>query len=121
MLLILQYPQGHWDFVKGHVEEADLSLEETALRELDEETGIDDVEISPGFQTRTQYEFTHKGNLIKKQVHWFLGQTEEMSVKLSHEHEGYLWLSWDEAYEQLTFENSKRVLKMAREHYDNHR
>ena len=117
MLLILQYPQGHWDFVKGHVEDEDLSLEYTALRELAEETGIDDVELVPGFQTRTEYQFSHKGVVIDKQVHWFLGDTEEMVVKLSHEHVGFLWLSWDDAMEQLTFENSKRVLAAAREYY----
>jgi 8-oxo-dGTP pyrophosphatase MutT (NUDIX family) len=119
MLLILQYPQGHWDFVKGHVEESDPSLELTALRELAEETGIDDAALVPGFQTRTQYQFHHKGEEIHKQVHWFLAETDEMIVKLSNEHVGFLWLSWDDAMEQLTFENSKRVLAAAKEHYGN--
>jgi len=118
MLLILQYPQGHWDFVKGHVEQDDESFEITALRELAEETGIDSATLVPNFQTRTEYQFTHKGEVIDKQVHWFLAETDEMIVKLSSEHVGFLWLSWNDAMEQLTFDNSKRVLSAAKDHYE---
>ena len=39
-VLLLQYPQGHWDLPKGHVEEADGNYQITAERELGEETGI---------------------------------------------------------------------------------
>lgn len=117
MLLVLQYPQGHWDFVKGHVEQ-DESFEDTALRELAEETGIDTAILIPNFQRRTQYEFTHKGEIIHKEVHWFLAETDEMIVKLSNEHIGFLWLSWNDAMQQLTFDNSKNVLAAAKEHYE---
>ena len=117
MLLVLQYPQGHWDFVKGHVEQ-DESFEDTALRELAEETGIDTATLIPNFQRRTQYEITHKGELIHKEVHWFLAETDEMIVKLSNEHIGFLWLSWNDAMQQLTFDNSKNVLAAAKEHYE---
>ena len=33
-ILLLQYPQGHWDFPKGHVEESDTDRRDTAAREL---------------------------------------------------------------------------------------
>ncbi|DAC50302.1 MAG TPA: NUDIX domain-containing protein [Candidatus Thalassarchaeaceae archaeon] len=117
-ILLLQYPQGHWDFVKGHIEDADTSLQLTALRELTEETGIESASIVPGFQSRTQYQFTHKGEEIEKQVHWFIAETDEMVVNLSHEHIGFLWLSWDDALEQLTFENSKNVLMAAKQYIE---
>ena len=105
-ILVLQYPQGHWDFVKGHVEDSDTSLQKTALRELLEETGIQSANIIPGFQLRTEYQFSRKGNQISKQVHWFIAETDEIVVNLSNEHIGFLWLSWDEALDQLTFDNS---------------
>ena len=37
--LILKYPSGHWDFVKGNIEEGEKE-KETVKRELFEETGI---------------------------------------------------------------------------------
>ena len=40
-VLLLQYPQGHWGFPKGHYESSDGAYQRTALRELEEETGID--------------------------------------------------------------------------------
>ena len=43
--LILHYPGGHLDFAKGHVEKGEERAEKrTALRELEEETGIKTVE-----------------------------------------------------------------------------
>ena len=40
-VLLLQYPQGHWSFPKGHIEELDSDHFSTAQRELLEETGIE--------------------------------------------------------------------------------
>ena len=113
-VLLLQYPQGHWGFVKGHYEEADGSYQQTALRELREETGIEDVRMVPDFEMRTEYVFTRKGREVRKQVFWYAAETDVVVVTLSHEHTGHLWLSWDEAAEQLTFDNSRNVLAAAR-------
>ena len=46
--LLLNYPQGHWDFVKGKVEQGETPYE-TASRETKEETGISDIEFIDGF------------------------------------------------------------------------
>jgi len=54
--LLLNYPQGHWDFVKGKVEEGE-TLHETALRETKEETGISDIEFIDGFEESVEYDF----------------------------------------------------------------
>ena len=49
LFLLLHYPTGHWDFVKGKIEK-DESAQITAIRETKEETGITDVEFIEGFQ-----------------------------------------------------------------------
>ncbi|GIR00514.1 MAG: hypothetical protein CM15mP9_2170 [Methanobacteriota archaeon] len=56
-ILLLQYPQGHWDFPKGHVEEGDADKRATAARELKEETGISDAVFIDDFQYRTALQF----------------------------------------------------------------
>ena len=53
---------------------------------------------------------------IDKQVFWYIASTNQLEVKLSHEHTNYLWLSLDDAEEQLTFAQEKEVLRSAREH-----
>ena len=42
--LLLNYPTGHWDFIKGGIEDGE-SLHQTAIRETKEETGITDIEF----------------------------------------------------------------------------
>ena len=112
-VLLLQYPQGHWDLPKGHVESTDLDNFETAKRELEEETGITEFEFVDGFKYRTEYDFKHKGKIRSKQVFWYLATTEKMSISLSKEHRDYMWLDWPQAIELVTHEKTKGVITMA--------
>jgi len=115
-ILLLQYPQGHWDFPKGHIEAEDSNHKATAARELAEETGISDIEFIDGFEYRTVYDFRHKGKRIDKQVFWYIAETETMTVKISHEHREHLWLEWESAMSQLTHDESRGILTAARLH-----
>ena len=112
-VLLLQYPQGHWSYPKGHVEGEEDHFQ-TARRELKEETGINEVEIDSGWSHRTEYTFQKKGKPVEKQVFWYIASTNQLEVKLSHEHTNYLWLSFDDAEDQLTFEQEKSLLREAR-------
>ena len=85
-VLLLQYPQGHWDLPKGHVETDDDDRRSTMLRELAEETGITQVAVLEGFVERSEYSFRHKGKRQNKEVYWYVAETEQMNVELSHEH-----------------------------------
>ena len=115
-VLLLQYPQGHWSFPKGHVEPGEENHHITASRELVEETGISQIAINDSWMSRTEYTFQRKGRKIPKQVYWYLAETSELDVSLSHEHINYLWLDFDEAEAQLTFEQEKSTLRSARKH-----
>ncbi len=115
-VLLLQYPQGHWDLPKGHVETKDENRIETAKRELMEETGIDDLNFIDGFEFRTEYTYQHKGKNRDKEVWWFIANTDEIDVILSHEHRDYLWLEWEQAIEQITHDEGKGVLRAAKEY-----
>ena len=112
--LLLNYPQGHWDFIKGKVEEGETP-HETALRETKEETGISDIEFIDGFEESVEYDFRFKKENIHKKVIFFLAKTNEKNIKLSHEHNDYLWLEYNDALKKTTFENAKNVLTKANE------
>ena len=113
-VLLLQYPQGHWSFPKGHVEESDSDHFSTASRELLEETGISKVSLIEGWSSRTEYSFFLKGVPTSKQVFWYLAETDELNVKLSHEHTNYMWLIFDEAIQQVTFDQEVELLNSAK-------
>jgi len=112
--LLLNYPQGHWDFVKGKIEQNETS-HETALRETKEETGITNIEFVDGFEESVEYDFRFKKENIHKKVIFFLAKTNEKNIKLSHEHSDYLWLEYNDALKKTTFENAKNVLTKANE------
>ena len=113
--LLLNYPQGHWDFIKGKVEQ-DETPHETALRETKEETGISDIEFIDGFEESVEYNFRFKNEDIHKKVIFFLAKTETLqTVSLSHEHNDYLWLAYNDALKKTTYGNAKNVLSKANE------
>ena len=113
--LLLNYPQGHWDFVKGKVE-LNETPHETAIRETKEETGISDIEFIDGFEQSVEYDFRFKKEDIHKKVIFFLAKTNEKKIKLSHEHNDYLWLEYNDALKKTTFANAKNVLSKANEY-----
>lgn len=110
--LLLQYEAGHWGFPRGLIEKGE-TLEETAKREIEEETGIKNLKFLPGFKETIKYFFKWRGKNILKFVTYLLAQTKEKRVSLSFEHKDFEWLPYKEALEKLTFENSKEVLKKA--------
>jgi len=116
--LLLRYPTGsrrpnpYWDLPKGHIEKEEKA-EDTAKRETAEETGLKDIKIMEGFKETIKYFFRWEGKNIFKFVVFYLAETETKDVKISGEHIGYKWLSYEEALEQLTFKNAKEILKKA--------
>jgi len=109
LFLLLHYPSGHWDFVKGKMEEGE-SPHETAIRETKEETGIRDVKILDNFEEWIQYNFQFQGELVRKKVVFFLGETKTKDVKISHEHLNYTWMDFTTSMEKITFNNAKTIL-----------
>ena len=112
LFLLLNYPSGHWDFVKGKMEK-DETIHETAIRETKEETEIVDVEFLDNFEEWIEYNFQYKGELVHKKVVFFLAKTNTKNVEISHEHLDYTWVDYNTAMEKTTFDNAKTVLTKA--------
>jgi len=111
--LLLHYKAGHWGFPKGHVEQGETE-EQTMRREVCEETTIEQIKIIPGFRQETKYFFRRGNETVFKEVSFYLVEALGGNVKISHEHQGFEWLSFEKALERLTFENTKNVLEKAR-------
>ena len=116
--LLLNYPSGHWDFVKGKMENGE-DTKTTALRETKEETGITNIDFYDGFEEEIEYYFRIEGEEIHKKVIFFLASTKTTDVKLSHEHLNFIWLNFDHALEKTTYENAKNLLKKSKDFLDN--
>ncbi len=105
-LLIKNKRSTHWGFPKGHIEKGETK-EETALREVLEETGLH-LKLIDGFETVSKYKIQNK---IEKQVSIFVGTTTDTVTKIQKEEiEDYIWLTLDRALSLLKFENDKEIL-----------
>ena len=112
LFLLLHYPSGHWDFVKGKMEQGE-STHQTAIRETKEETGITDILFVENFEEWIEYNFKYQGKLVQKKVVFFLAETKTEEIKISHEHSGYTWMDYNSSMEKTTFDNAKTVLTKA--------
>ena len=107
--LLLNYPQKHWDFVKGKIEKNE-EPRETARREAEEETGITDFKFIDGFEEYIEYDFRFKNEDVHKKVIFFLAKTDTKKIRLSDEHFDSAWLGYNDALKKITHENAKNVL-----------
>ena len=110
--LLLNYAAGHWDFVKGNVEQNETE-KQTVSRELQEETGITDAQFIDGFRESINYFYRRQGLTVSKEVVFFIIESQTGKVKLSFEHIGFIWLDYQRALEKLSFRNAKDVLHKA--------
>lgn len=108
-LLIKNRRSAHWGFPKGHIEQGE-TLEQTALREVLEETGLH-INIIDGFSCVSKYKIRDK---IDKTVTIFVGTTSDTSTVIQREEiEDFIWLTYDKAMNLLKFENDKNILESA--------
>ena len=109
-LLIKAKDNGYCGFPKGHVE-MNESEEETAFRETWEETSIN-VQINNEFRYEISYQMDN-GNL--KTVVYFLANFQKQTPKRNKDFEDfeYLLLTFDNALQKLSFENTRQMLKAA--------
>ena len=115
--LLLHYEGGHWDFVKGHVERNETERE-TVLRETQEEAGLTDLAFIEGYRQPISYYYRRAGNTVYKEVIFYLLESKSDAVRLSREHVGFDWMSYDRAFERLTYKNAKETLRKAHEHLE---
>jgi len=111
-IFVLLQNAGRWDFPKGGVEKGETEVQ-TVLREVEEETGLTDLRIVPGFRKVIEYFYRRDGKNIHKQVTYLLGETKDGRVRISFEHQGFGWFPYREALERASYDNSKVTLKEA--------
>ena len=112
-----------WGFPKGHID-GDETPKETAIREIEEETGIIIDKFIPKFEAYTHYQMKQdfsktppvdlpKDKWFNKTVIFYLAEVDErVKVKISHEHEKYVWATYDAAQEKLIY--NKEIIKKAK-------
>jgi 8-oxo-dGTP pyrophosphatase MutT (NUDIX family) len=113
--LLIKDPYGKWGLPKGHLE-AEESSEEAAVREVGEETGLDEIEVGPSLGT-IDWHFRLKGDLIHKFCEYFLMASRDGDTMPEAE-EGItecLWLPVPDAITTVAYDNARQVVERAAE------
>ncbi|XP_065202483.1 bis(5'-nucleosyl)-tetraphosphatase [asymmetrical] [Planococcus citri] len=110
LLLQASYGDFHWSPPKGHVDPGE-NEPETALREVEEETGLkkSDLRIISGFEKVLTYKVKQKPKAV---VYWMAELINpNQEVKISHEHKDFKWLPLKEACDIAKYPESIDLLK----------
>ncbi len=107
--LLIHHNLGHWGIPKGHVEKNETE-EETAIREVKEETNVD-VSIINGFRTMITY--SPKDNVLKDVI-FFIGTPTSFDLKNQEEEVMEVrWVELEKCEELITHEDEKNVVLAA--------
>lgn len=107
-VLLCQHSQHHgWGFPKGLIDEKETK-EETALREVKEETGVDGKIIRA--LNPVTYWYVAEEEKVRKTVYYFIMEYVGGDIaKHDHEMEKVEWLSKEKVEERLTYKSDKIV------------
>lgn len=113
-LYLLLRAYQYWDFPKGKAEAGESPLE-TALREVKEETGLEQLDFRWG------YDFFETGPYARGKVaRYYIAETKDDKVVLGFvpalgraEHHEYRWMTYAEAYRSAS-PRVRRVLEWSR-------
>lgn len=112
---LLIYRKGKWDLPKGKLEE-DESPQDGALREVEEECGIEDLKIGSELEP-TYHTYELNGIRILKKTYWFdmTSTQQEFTPQTEEDIEKVEWRSISEALvnDLDTYPNIRLILKSA--------
>ena len=90
--ILFIHRNGKWDLPKGKVDKGE-SIENAAIREVEEETGVKNLKIERFLHT-TFHIFKRNGEYRLKQTHWFIMSTDYKGKLVPEKSEGIKKVKW---------------------------
>lgn len=116
-LLLKNARHGTWAFPKGHLESSE-DPQAGARREVEEETGITDLNPVPGFEATIEYRVPAGHHDVHtdaydKRVRYWLAEVPSETWTRSPEHDDGGWYSAEEAIQRITHDQVRDALSAA--------
>jgi len=121
-LIARRGPDDHviWGLPKGHVEPGER-LEDTAIREVREETGVSGVLVTAVGSIAYRFVVPAERTRFDKTVHFYLfAYTDGHTDAHDDEVEDAAWVDLDEALARLTYQNERDILLNAQQYLETH-
>lgn len=112
------FPKSVWRLPKGWIDEGE-KLEETALREVREEGGIEAKIIKKIETIKYFYLHPEKGRILKFVTFFLMEWVKDLPEGFGEETSEIAWLSYEDAYKKLSFSSEKQILRKAKEMLEN--
>ena len=106
--ILFIYRNGKWDLPKGKLEKNE-TIEECAIREVQEETGVQDLQITNFLQT-TYHVFKRNNKFKLKVTYWY---------KMTSDYEGELIPEPSEGIKKVKWKNFEKCQKALGKSYEN--
>lgn len=118
-IFIILHKQGnHWGFPKGKSLPKE-DPKESAIRELQEETGLHVEHFLQEEPIKEEYTFYSRGQKVYKKVSYFPAIVSGALLLQPEEIRDGKWLSIEEAKELLTFEEAKMICERVKQFLKN--
>ena len=116
-VVVIRTHEGRWQLPKGWIE-PDETMEQTAVREVREEAGVDSELVGAIGDVRYSYRSTYDAEpaLVHKVVHFFLlrysgGSTDDHDDEVTEAR----FVTAEDALRMLAFKDEQRIVGMARD------
>lgn len=111
--ILFQFRRGFWDLPKGKLDEGE-TIEECAVREVEEETGLQNVQLGE-LVGITCHSYKENGEDIEKETHWFAMKVSGEQKLVPQIEEDIMELRWVDKIEvkdylSKTFKNIIEIL-----------
>lgn len=127
--LLLYHGKDYWNFPKGKLEHGEKATA-AFLREVEEETGLKrhHLRIVSGFRETDRYILHPRKQEVTARVQskrdehaalkiviYYLVETRERTIAVSHEHDGFGWFTYHESLRIAKYKNTQEIIRRANE------
>jgi 8-oxo-dGTP pyrophosphatase MutT (NUDIX family) len=112
--ILFQFRRGFWDLPKGKLEDGE-TIEDCAVREVEEETGLQNVQLGQLIGI-TYHSYIEDGKDIEKETHWFAMKVSGHQELVPQQEEDIMELRWVDKndlkdYLSKTFKNIVEIIE----------
>lgn len=112
-VFLIQHKKGrYWGFPKGHAESGE-SPEQSAFRELKEETNLECVRLLQAEPLVEEYSFLLKGKRVSKRVLYYIAEVSGKVVLQTEEIQQGVWVPFPHALDHVTHPEGREILAKA--------